>query len=192
VPHWMSCPSSHSIPSSSPREWSERRSLHATVRLLSPKCPSTESLATSSFDRSVYFPTQEPRSSVQPSGSVHLQLDTDALPPETSRKVGCTAAYDRNAGYPTASREKPLAKTELPKSSRPLLSASATGRTHQEVQWLARAGRAVITRRLAYATRACKAERSGFAAKFRFHSLGVSSATRDAGCSATRCRTSTR
>jgi phosphoglycerate dehydrogenase-like enzyme len=40
--------------------------------------------------------------------------------------------------------------------------------------------------------RPCRSERSGFSAKCCFHNRGVSSATREAGCCATRCSTSTR
>lgn len=45
---------------------------------------------------------------------------------------------------------------------------------------------------LACYTAACKSERSGVAAKCCFQSLGVSSATRAAGCWPTRCSTSTK
>jgi hypothetical protein len=38
----------------------------------------------------------------------------------------------------------------------------------------------------------CGTERNGLAPKCCFHSRGVSSATREAGCWPTRCRTSTR
>ena len=64
--------------------------------------------------------------------------------------------------------------------------------------WQARAGVEALQRKrylpgvLARYTAVCKSDLRGWAAKCCFHSLGVSSATREAGCWPTRCSTSTK